>query len=193
MVEVLMVGKRMNSQWPISEEERFKRATACRPALLAVILAMTRDYQEAEDLVQETMLEVFKSADRFDESRDFLRWAKGIARNVVMRHWAAQQRQPALMEAEALQTLAEALMQEDEEPARWEQERRRLQECLDRLSERSRKLFLLRYGNNLKGHALSEASGYNFNSLRTTLLRIRAFLRECIRRGASAMEEHSGV
>lgn len=173
----------------MTEEERFRRATACRPALLAVILAMTQDFQESEDLVQETMLEVFKSVGSFDDSRDFLRWAKGVARKVVLRHWAARKRIPQTMEAEALQTLAESLAEEGEEPALWEDERRRLQECLERLSERSRRLFLLRYGQNLKGPALAEASGFNVNSLRTTLLRIRVFLRDCLRSGPAAMEE----
>jgi RNA polymerase sigma-70 factor, ECF subfamily len=165
---------------------RFKWALACQPALRGLIVVMTRDFQAAEDILQETMLQILQSSPPVDSEVEFCAWAKGVARNMVRRHWAQQQRQPTPVAAAALELLADAIVEERAPPEVWADERRRLQTCLDRLSERSRNLFLLRYGDGLKGPALAETAGINVNSLRTSLLRIREFLRACLRRGFAA-------
>jgi RNA polymerase sigma-70 factor, ECF subfamily len=165
------------------QETRFKWALACQPALRSLIVAMTRDFQATEDILQETMLQVLQSEWPFASDTEFCAWAKGVARNMVRRHWTQQQRQPTPVAAEALEQLADALVKENEPPEIWAEERRRLPACLERLSERSRRLFLLRYGEGLKGPALAATSGINVHSLRTTLLRIREFLRCCLQQG----------
>jgi RNA polymerase sigma-70 factor, ECF subfamily len=166
-----------------SQETRFKRALVCQPALRSLIVAMTRDFQAAEDILQETMLQVLQAEQTFHSDVEFCAWAKGVARNMVRRHWAQKQRQPTPVAAAALEQLADALVEENEPPEIWADERRMLQNCLGRLSARSRKLFLLRYGDGLKGPALAQAADMNVHSLRTTLLRIREGLRGCLRRG----------
>jgi len=163
----------------------FARVLRHQDALMAVIAAMTRDFEVAEELFQETVLEITRSAERYDDSRDFLRWAKGIARHMVLRHWAAQKRRPASIEQDALLAIADAL-QEEPDPDVWEREKSALRLCLTRLSEKHRRLFQSRYAQNLKGPALAEQVGLSAQSLGKTLMRIRGLLRECIRRRLGA-------
>ncbi len=150
-----------------------------RSKIMAVIVAMVRDFDLAEDLFQQTVLEILRGAGRFDAERDFLPWACGVARNVVRRHWRTAQRQPALATQELLDSLAELALDEQDEDI-WQAERAALNRCLDKLPARMRQLFLLRYGHNHKADALARLAEFTPGSMRTTLARLRLKLRQCI-------------
>jgi RNA polymerase sigma-70 factor len=157
----------------------FLEITENRSKILAVIIAMVRDFDLAEDLFQQTVLEMLRAGDRFDPAREFLPWACGVARNVVKRHWRSAQRQPTLATQELLDSLAEMALEEQDEDL-WKAERAALYRCLDKLPERLRRLFLLRYGQNYKADTLARLASFTPGSLRTTLARLRLKLRHCI-------------
>jgi len=154
--------------------------TENRSRILAVIVAMVRDFDVAEDLFQETVLEILRSKDRYQPDRAFFPWVCGISRNVVQRYWERENRRPAPMTAEVLAQLAEIAGESDDDL--WREERVALQECLERLPPRLKRLFVLRYGHNMKGQGLAERAGIKHGSIRTTLARLRAQLRRCIAR-----------
>ncbi|MBN1674016.1 MAG: sigma-70 family RNA polymerase sigma factor [Kiritimatiellae bacterium] len=170
-------------------EELFDRVLRQQDALMAVIVAMTRDFEAAEEIYHNTVLEITRTArDRFDPRGDFARWAKGVARNMVMRHWASQKRRPVPMEESALCLIAEMMAEEPEPDAEASaREMAALRACLTKLSPRHRRLFVLRYGQDMKGRDLADKLGLSSQSLGTTLLRIRGFLRRCISRRLGAV------
>lgn len=152
-----------------------------RAEVLATLLALVGDLELAEDLLQDTLVEIIADPSAYDESRPFVPWARGIARNLVRRHWRDHathcQHQPRLRErlAELLEQAdaeAEAVAEPDLLP--------RLRACLDRLGERSRRLLQLRYGEDLLGDALADRVGMPRTSVRTTLLRVRRALLRCL-------------
>jgi RNA polymerase sigma-70 factor, ECF subfamily len=143
-----------------------------------VIIAMVRDFDVAEDLFQETVLEILRSKDRFQTERAFVPWACGISRNVVRRYWERENRKPLPITEEVLLRLSEIAV--DTDPDLWREERLALQQCLERLPARLHRLFLLRYGHNVKGQDLAEQAGIRVGSIRTTLARLRTQLRRCI-------------
>lgn len=149
-----------------------------RSKLLAFILANVQDFDVSEDLFQETILEILKNGDKYDSSRPFLPWAYGISRNVVRRFWEREGRKPLTMRQEVLERLAQAAVDTDCEL--WREERTALQNCLEKLPVRLNKLFVLRYGYNLKGQKLADRVDFKVGSVRTTLARLRKRLRECI-------------
>jgi RNA polymerase sigma-70 factor (ECF subfamily) len=164
------------------DEEHFTQVLRIRADLLGFIVALVRDFDHAEDILQDTLLELYRCRDRYDGERDFARWAKGVARNLVLRFWAARSRDAIAFEPEALAVIADTMIEEDEgQTEDFQLQVHQMQECLGRLTDRNRRLFVLRYGRNLKGDVLAAASGFNGNSVRTTLLRIRTFLRRCMR------------
>jgi len=166
----------------VAEAEKydvFIGITENRSKIMAVIVSMVRDFDVAEDLFQQTVLEILQGEDKFDPSRDFLPWASGVARNIVRRHWRASGRQPATASQEALDALSELAVDEQEEDI-WQAERAALHQCLDKLPDRMQRLFLLRYGHNHKAGKLAELSSFPIGSLRTTLARLRMKLRHCI-------------
>ena len=159
--------------------EIYLKITESRSRIMATIVAMTRDFNVSEDLFQETVLEIIKSADRFDSSRDFAPWACAIARNVVRKYWRKKEKQPVAIEQEALFSLAE-IAADSVDPELWQEERLALKHCLKKLPNPMRKLIILRYGHNCKGSELAKKSSMKSGAIRTTLLRLRKKLRTCI-------------
>lgn len=143
-----------------------------------MIVAMVHDFDLAEELFQETVVEILKSEERFDPSCKFLPWACGIAKNVVLRHWRLQKKAPSNGLGSMLAELADVAIEGDDET--WHRDRVALRRCFQRLSPRMQRLLLLRYGHNIKGQKLSSEAGIRTGSIRTTLFRIRGQLRQCI-------------
>jgi len=162
-----------------NEFHEFLNITENRSRILALIIAMVRDFEVAEDLFQETVMEILKSRDQFDPARRFTPWACGIARNVVRAHWRRQKRQPASGVSEMVADLAQVSVEGDSDL--WRRERVALRRCLQKLPDRMRQLVLLRYGHNYKGGELARRAAYRQGSIRTTLARVRGQLRQCIR------------
>src|SRR6185295_20140478 len=52
--------------------------------LLAYFLAATGDAHRSEDLVQDVFTAAIKNAEKFDPSRSFGAWLRGIARNLLL-------------------------------------------------------------------------------------------------------------
>lgn len=159
--------------------QSFLSITENRSRILAVIVAMVRDFEVAEELFQETVIEILKSEPQFDPSRSFLPWACGIAKNVVQRHWRQQQHAPTSGLGELIAELAMVSCEGGGGDV-WRQERIALRRCFQKLPQRMQRLLLLRYGHNIKGSELAKSASFRLGSIRTTLARLRCQLRQCI-------------
>jgi RNA polymerase sigma factor (sigma-70 family) len=148
-----------------------------------MIVTMVQDFELAEDLFQETVLEILKSEANFDPTRSFPAWACGIAKNVVRRYWRERRKQPHSGVSELLADLADVVVETDTEV--WRQERIALRRCLQKVPPRMRRLLIMRYGHNYRGRELAERTAYRQGSIRTTLARLRSELRVCIQTQAT--------
>ncbi|VVE12800.1 sigma-70 family RNA polymerase sigma factor [Pandoraea anhela] len=120
-----------------SDREAFAelyRATSSR--LFGVILRMVRDRAEAEDLLQDVFVNVWRRADAFDPARgNAMTWLMTMARNRTIDR-LREHRETALDEADAL-----AIPSEDPTPAALaeaSEARRRLEQCMQGLEPQQR-------------------------------------------------------
>jgi RNA polymerase sigma-70 factor len=157
----------------------FLNITENRAKIMSVILAMVRDFEVAEDLFQETVLQILEVSDRFDPAKEFVPWACGIARNMVRRYWRRQKTKLSSRAQELLDDLAQIVVDEGDTDV-WRKEQAALRRCLEKVPERTRTLFVLRYGHNCKGQELAQRAQFHAGSIRTTLARLRQQLRQCI-------------
>ncbi len=156
-----------------------------RTEILSTLLALVGDLGLAEDLLQDTLVEIIGDPEAYDPARDFVPWARGIARNLAHRHWreSSTHRRHAPLVRERL---ADLLEQAETEAPPGPERMARLHSCLDRLSERVRHLLLLRYGENVLGDDLADRAGMPRASIRTTLLRARRSLMHCLQADGGA-------
>jgi RNA polymerase sigma-70 factor (ECF subfamily) len=77
------------------EQERFQRdAIPLLDSLYGAALRMTRNPQDAEDLVQETMLRAYRAFDRFEPGTNLKAWLFRILTNAYINTYRKKQREP---------------------------------------------------------------------------------------------------
>jgi len=142
------------------------------------------DASAAEDLVQETFLAAFRSANAPCDTggRGMAAWLRGIARNFWLRHCRRSRTDPVRADSELLER-AEGV---------WADEFLRggdgfdyveaLHKCLEALSERERYALDLRYAERKPRSDMAGLLQMTEDGVKSLLRRIRAALAECIRR-----------
>lgn len=153
-----------------------------QPTVSAFIVSVVRNFRDRDDILQETAVAVIESFDRYDESRSFVGWALGIARNQVGLYLRRRSRDSHVFDTEAVERLAAAY-----EALGTEEVRRldHLQDCLQSLESRSRRICDLRYRDDHKPAFIAAAVGMSANAVAQALHRIREQLRQCIERKSS--------
>lgn len=156
--------------------------TLAQPTVSAFVAAVVRDFRDRDDVLQETAVAVIESFDRYDESRSFVGWVLGIARNQVGLYLRRRGRDAHVFDTEAIERLAVAF-----EVLGAEESRRldHLRDCLKGLEGRARKICDLRYRDDLRPAAIATRIGMSANSVAQALHRIRDQLRTCVERKAA--------
>jgi RNA polymerase sigma-70 factor, ECF subfamily len=86
------------------EKRRFQQdALPLLDALYGAALRMTRNPQDAEDLVQETMLRAYRAFDRFEAGTNLKAWLFRILTNAYINTYRKKQREPQKVSADELQ------------------------------------------------------------------------------------------
>jgi len=137
-----------------------------------------RDYSMAEDVMQDVARQASANFDRYDPEKPFLAWLFGIARQRIAEHFRVQQRKPLIFSSEVVDAfVAEAIALQPEVNDRLEA----LRLCLEQLQDRHRLALELRYDRKQTSEQIAEQLGGNAVSIDSTLYRVRAALKQCIR------------
>jgi RNA polymerase sigma-70 factor, ECF subfamily len=141
------------------------------------VMSMVPNWNEAEEIIQETNLLLWREFDHFQPGTNFAAWACQIALNQVLAWRKRQQRDrvkfsPAFLEAVAEETTAEADWLEDRSRA--------LAYCIEKLPERHRLLLRLRYNEGRTIDAIGQDLGRSTDAIYRTLSRIRHALYNCV-------------
>jgi RNA polymerase sigma-70 factor (ECF subfamily) len=155
--------------------ERFVRS---QDRIYAYVATLLPNRADAEEVFQQTSLALWKKWQQFDPSRDFVRWACGMAHNEVrnfLRKHADKGR--VYLSDEVLSEVARVrLDMHDTLEAR----RQALRRCLDRLAQGKRDLLERCYAGPDSIHKVAAELGQRPNVLYMTLKRLRRALFDCI-------------
>jgi RNA polymerase sigma-70 factor (ECF subfamily) len=155
-----------------------------RPVFLFV-LSQVPNPVEAEEILQETNIVIWKKFAAYEPGTNFLAWACQIARFEVLKFLDRNRRDRHYFNDDLMDKLAaEALESADE----WDLRREALSACLQKLRAKDRELIQQRYSPEEAGHTLGEQTGRPMNSIYQSLGRIRRTLHECIQRYLTAVE-----
>jgi len=167
--------------------ERFVRLLAtCQRRVFLYALGLVSNAADAEEILQETNLVLWRKFDQYQPGTDFAHWACRIAHFEVLKFRERRARERRLFTSEFIEALAvdseEAL---DELDAR----REALAACLEKLRKTDRQLVLRRYQERATTRSVAKALGRSVQGTRKSLHRIRMALLACIERTLAA-EEH---
>ena len=147
------------------------------------ILSQIPNPVDAEEILQETNLVIWKKADRFQVGTNFSAWACQIARYEVLKFRERKHRDKLYFSDEFIAMVAE----EAEKRGEWLESRRAaLLDCIRGLRSRDRELIQKRYAPGESGKGLAEELGRPANSVYQSLGRIRRSLFECVNRRLAA-------
>ena len=159
--------------------------TPYRGPLLALSARLTRNREEALEVVQEALLRAYRSLGRFDVSRSFRNWLFQIAANEARDRYRRKVRERAVFEDAAGQAPAAA----DPETGHDRREiRAGIMAATAALSPREREVFVLRDLEELDIRETSRVLGCSSLSVRVHLSSARRKLRETIRRDFPHLE-----
>jgi len=142
----------------------------------AYIAGMGVRLDVVDDLAQEVYVEFYKGRERRPADVEPIRWLKGIARVLCLKHFRESKRR-AEQHLEAVAVILERLPcpREEMDPSA-------LDGCLEALPGRSREMVALRYREGLESAEIGRRLDLSPEGVRITLLRIRTVLRECLER-----------
>ncbi len=145
----------------------------------AYIAGMGIASHEVDDVAQDVYVELFRNFHRVPSDVAIERWIKGIARNLCLNHIRRISRRGRLHREALVEILATA-----DSPLEKKGEQKSMQfaldGCCEKLPEKSRRILLLRYTEDLPSAKIAEAINSTAEAVRVALHRIRAQLKDCI-------------
>ncbi len=148
--------------------------------LAAYVYSLVPTAADADDILQEVKVTMWKQFDKFEPGSNFRAWARTIATHRVLNHRRATKRRTdvALEDSFIEAVAAEIDRRGDELDARAEA----LQHCLHKLPETSRKLVVWRYYEDRGIEEIAAKTQRSFDAVYQLLSRIRRMLGECVNR-----------
>src|SRR5947209_3246695 len=130
-----------------------------RDVILGFILALTRDYDAAEEVLQEVALVILEEAGKQTVVGHFPSWAQGIARRRVADYYRKRNRRHAVEELAGSMTevVCQAFAENEELLDRHQDRMKALMRCLTRLTGRSRDVIVGFYQRRQSIQQLAEA------------------------------------
>lgn len=141
------------------------------------ILSLLPNWSDAEDVLQQTSVVLWRKFGEFAPGTDFAAWACTVARYKVLNHLRTRGRDPHVFSEELLEILADEGLGEID---RLSSELRALGDCLNRLGPPERELVRKAYAPESNFREVALASGRTPNSVYKQLHRIRVALLKCI-------------
>lgn len=173
-------------------DEFFQLYAPIQQRMFSYILTLVPQWADAEEILQETCVAMWRDFERFDADRidsDFFRWASAIAFHRVLDFRKKQARSKLMFSDQFIDAVAEAAARHGDQIDR---RLSALRDCLKKVSPRDRDLIRLRYETpaahgNVK--AFAESLGCPADTLYKALARVRRQLIQCVRHSVNREAE----
>lgn len=149
----------------------------------AYIRSLVPDATHADDVFQATSLVLWRSFATFDQGKDFLPWALGVARHQVLMFWRTKRRDRHVFSESLLATLADDAMGRED---RASDRQRALDACVEGLPPRQRDLIRMFYGENKSADTIAASWDRTVHAVYKALKVMRKSLLECVERRLAA-------
>jgi RNA polymerase sigma-70 factor (ECF subfamily) len=165
---------------PSRYEEFVHLLQEASPRILAYLDALLLNWNDAEDVFQESCLVLWQKFDEFQRETNFVAWAMRIAQHKAMHFQRSRGRQIGLWKPELQDALMSAVA--GVEAPRPDDALAALSGCMGQLPDGDRQLVQLCYGDGVPVRQMAVELGRSPQSVHNSLRRIRTTLLECVER-----------
>lgn len=166
------------SSRPNSDVEEFVRLLmANERRIFAYILTLLPNIADAEDVLQETSIVLWRKFSEYQPGTDFISWAFRVAHNMVRNRRAKHQRCRVKFDEELMASVANDAEQMREE---LDHGRSVLMECVNKLPPGDRELLSRRYEAGATIKSVAEAVGRSVEGMYKAMRRIHDVLHDCM-------------
>ncbi|MEO2017894.1 MAG: sigma-70 family RNA polymerase sigma factor [Fuerstiella sp.] len=144
----------------------------------AFVRSLGVDPDWVDDVAQESFLTAYREWTAFDQTRDFGKWVRGIAANIVRNELRKDARRQRILHTELAEILLQrhAEAQVPVEPVTIDA----IRECMGQLGPTSLEVVQGRYRDGITAPELARALGLSAANVRQMLVRIRRQIRQCV-------------
>ena len=167
-----------------AEEFVFLLARHERP-LGAYVMTMVPHAQDADDILQEAKVVMWRNFAQFQAGTNFGAWARKVAFHQVLAFRKRKHRDRLDFSEDFLRTVAD---EAETSAEHLEQRERVLHDCVAKLPADHRETLHLRYQENLPLEDMAERLGRTAGALYRLLSRVRHVLHECVTKNLSRPE-----
>lgn len=143
---------------------------------MGLLCAIAPNYQDAEDLLQQTVLTMWQKFDQFELGTSFVAWGRQIARYKAMN--LLQSRRLTPLDDEIIDLLL--VTHEEQEPEQRLARRKALAGCLKKLPADDHRLIEQAYAGEQSIKEIASVIGRSAGGVYNSLARIRGSLLQCI-------------
>ena len=166
--------------------DQFLRLFAAHePALRTFVRSLLPSLADVSEVMQEVAVVLWQKFAEFDATRDFRKWAFGVARYQALAYLRDRARDRHIFDDELVGRLADEATAAGQ---RHEAQREALETCLQKLPAHQRELVLSAYTEGTRMDELAAQRERTAMSLYKFLHRIRQSLLECVRRTVAREE-----
>ncbi|MCF6314010.1 MAG: sigma-70 family RNA polymerase sigma factor [Verrucomicrobiales bacterium] len=140
------------------------------------VMNLVRDRGDAEDIIQETKLVMWRHFHKFELGSNFIAWARKIAFHQVLTYRRKHKRRAELSDAFLESVAYEISKNEDSYDLRSDA----LKSCVGKLSRPHRQILLMRYTRDMEVGEIGEEVGRSEGAVYRLLSRIRMMLQDCV-------------
>jgi RNA polymerase sigma-70 factor (ECF subfamily) len=164
-------------------QECFMRLwTAAQPAVAGYIRSLIHG-TDADDVLQETALALFRRFDDYDPDRSFVAWALGVAKFQVLGHRRDAARSFVTFDNELLESFTAEWTESNPSS---DYRAGALEDCLGELTGRARQVLRMRYFEGFTAEEIARRTALSGTAVRMMQQRIRDRLRACVEHQLSA-------
>ena len=175
-----------NEQKRDAKYEMFLRLyTRNENRILGFILTALPNYSIAEDVLQETMLVMWRKFNQFVPDTSFVAWGIQIARYEILKYHRNNKR----LIIQFNNDLLDKLTGESEQFTGMDDYVSALRHCLNKMSDKNINMILSRYTQGLKIKAIAEKFNRSLDATYKYLSRLHVSLRQCVEDTLAAWEK----
>ena len=165
-----------------SAEEFVRQFSIGQHRILRFIHTLVPHLADAEEILQETSVILWKKWPEFDRDRDFIKWACGIARLEVFRMFRDKNRHMLHLSEAVLNEIADIAASEAYEIAQYDAGATALRQCLRELPESEREILLLKYQHEQTVQQIARTCQRPKSSVHDLIAKTRMRLLRCVRK-----------